>query len=678
MADQLLTLAPTGGAALSISAPPYKLGMELDWGEAAVEAALAEGPDIVGGVVGTRRQVVREPSLPLAVDGRGGTAAAYLAAAEALAAAVTRLQQYGGSITRQVEFASGVRSEPLTLTILNANLSSVDDDWLEAHRLYGAVTLSLTCQPQWLAAEAQVATVAASTATLIDLPIPTLRGNMKGPGRIVIKDNATTARKWAEVGASFEHYNAAAVLEFRAAAFSLTGTDGALVADSAAIGAQTIEALPLWQGWQTVAFVNDIPHKGSYRIRLRAKADSEDFVVRHRLVWRAGSGPWRTIESEPVPVGPYRDLDFGSIHHYGDEGLIDLRVDVRASAFTNAVPYLLNTLTLMPTEVYAVAQGGWESQTPSTAVLADDFATVADNAALVDRVAPLGGTWAEAGMTGIWLGSAARNSYIRAGTSDTDTGRFATLGTTNYTIAAAIVQCKLLFTNAVAGKEGRIGALLRYVDTSNWLAAVLRIRYTAGGEFLCFVSLYKNVAGVVTRLQNRRIPGLLHGRYLEASILLLVASNRYEVRIGGYRSTTAPKTLWKDTDSSLSGALATGKMGVYHLSQHNSINSQGAFRRLFGFTADSPAVVIDVVRSGGLGVLTHERAYSATVAGADTQDVSSYQGQRVLLPGGKAGRVAAKVRSGDPEVDGDTGAGLSTDLTVYHRPAFATLSDAIA
>jgi hypothetical protein len=124
-----------------------------------------------------------------------------------------------------------------------------------------------------------------------------------------------------------------------------------------------------------------------------------------------------------------------------------------------------------------------------------------------------------------------------------------------------------------------------------------------------------------------------------------------------------------------SGTLASGKMGFYGAS--DSAANTLRVNNFIGYGDTNPAIVGEVIRNDGTGELTYAEAFSAEADGSDPQPVSSAEGRRIWLPPGLAGQITAKVRTSDSDAEVDTGHTNSTDLTLYHRPAFSTLSDAL-
>jgi hypothetical protein len=765
MPTEVVTLVPADGASLTVTGD-YSLGLEADWGDHVVAPALATGPDVVGGVVGTRTRQTSEMVLPIRV--KSTTASAYLTAIEELERVASDLALKGGTVTRQLDFGSGSLSEELEAEVLSCDIDT-EDGWMQPNRLTSVVTLTMERSPVWLAVEEELAADSTFTDSVKRLAF-TAGGNLPGPARAVFTDNDSTARRFLELGGAFEQtpqtveyladdfgrtvsssvtgvaatdvitatahglavgdkvrftsisggsgltanttYHVVSVpsadtLTISATAggaavnFTTNITAGTLVqilgagnlaTDANAIGGEALTVTPVLPVWTTVDILEDLPHSGSYRIRLRTKGGEEDSQFISRVVWRSGSGQWKDLGGrvETPDATNYYDLDAGALYKYDSASTIDLRVDVKSTAFSSQT-YSLNGLTITPTNHYSVSRGTPIEAPAAGASAFDDFNTLALGSSLdnsdgggTNRTAPVGGTWNEAGSgaTDEWVrqgdaeGLALRRQGADDATTNIGTGYYAYLtdGTsaTTYDDVEVVVNGSLNHSGS-SNTQTVLGAVARFIDANNWLMACLRHRRKSDGKYVTYFSAYKRVAGTITELKRKTID-VEYARDEATITLAATAAGTWEARLGpSYNATLT------DTDSDLaspSGAIDEGKAGMYSLIQ--SSNTDDAYTQvtsISGYGSATTSTYTDVIRDDGIGVITSENAYSAATGGTTPVDFTP-QGSRLWIPPG-AGEITAKVRSADSDSEPDEGFDLDTGLTLYHRRAYAHLPDAL-
>lgn len=678
---QVVTLKPTIGADLAISGV-IRLDMEPDWGEQSISASLATGPEVRGAVAGAVTQNTRTVVLPLQI--KADTDQDYLTAANAISTAASWLGLRRGTIARYVTFPDGTSSEELELEVLECSLEA-DEGWFEAHRRFSKVTLTFTCQPFWLAPEELIGTVSASSASVTEVPVNTaLRGNVPGPARFVTTDNASTARRFEEIGGAFAQDVGSTDYEFLAAEFSLTGAAGTLGgvgSDSAAIGGRSISLSTLTPIWRIMAFANGLPLVGSYRARVRALGATDDATGLVRVSWQPGDGgTWREVGTAELH-STYYDVDIGTLANYTEADTINVKVEVSATNTDTTGTVKLNALTLLPAEVYVVARGVPVTSPISSVAVFDDF-THNSGSALGGTTAPIapGGssTWTESGdATPDWTIALFEPRVVRSVTTadaDVNSGQYQTIGATTMTDTTVSVDTVSIFnTSSSSTDETRGGLIARYVDTNNWLGLFLRNKKQSSGR-LKEIAIYKRVGGTITKLYGVEAPyasGSLLSLSVAASGAVVIAYN-----FGGGLGGVHYQSLGIDTDLAGAGALNDGKVGIYAAANH----TKTALVEMTNFraSANAPTITyVDVVRAGGCGEVTSEGAWSTETDGTNRQAVSSVQGAGLWIPP-LTGRLIVKTRSSDSEVEPDTGYSLSTDYDLYARPAFSTLSDSTA
>lgn len=194
---------------------------------------------------------------------------------------------------------------------------------------------------------------------------------------------------------------------------------------------------------------------------------------------------------------------------------------------------------------------------------ADDFGFTGG---LHGRVAPMGGTWAGAGNPADFDGTGAgptgnigvsRSTGGATADLGVDSGRFQTLSASQ--TGAIYAHASQSFD--IAPFTGRMGVVIRYTDTSNWLMASVEPLAAPNTT----ISIRKCVAGTITTLGQSRLPSLTSEGYnirLQAD-----ASGNWAVWFWPAASTADPAapllTGDPDTDLATGGPLADGKVGLY-------------------------------------------------------------------------------------------------------------------
>lgn len=663
---EIVSLIAADGTTVSIEDPLVLL--HADWGDADVVASLATGPDIRGGIVTTRTHPTREVTLEIGVNERSGTD--YVATTNLLDTVIAKLQATKGGIIRRSQHFRDGDSEQLELEVLEVH--PAHDAGPILHKGYQAAAYTFTCLPAWLGAEELVAYRLGQQQSLTEIGLNGMRGNLSGPGRIVIADADSTARRFAEIGGAFTQDATGLQYEFLSADFDISGTDASSVSDSGAIGGNALEITGLLVPWRPVGLLTDLPHNGSFRVRLRGKGGSDDASAIYRVAWRTEGGVWQALDPVTVPDDAnYWDLDGGSIHHYGLGEGIEVRADVRGSADDVAATARLNGLTILPSELYCVAEGEMVESGESSVIAYDPFEQTSGN--LTGKSPAIGSAWTvvTSSDSDDFTIDTANDRAIRSAFSDTNlnTGRYVSIGTASY--AGVVVQVDAYTQYIITtNNTWRGGVFCRLVDINNWF---LVVRQSANvGTAASRVRVYKRVGGTVTQL----------GSYDDTESEAVKKTVRGVVDTAGHwfaycsasgSSLGEPILSGQDDVLATGGALDDGKVGIYEA----YTPSGGGARYFDNFRAEEVGSLLNlaVVRDGGIGVLAHDTSYSADTDGSAPLPFTP-QGSRIWLPSGD-GRLLAKVRSSNSEEEPDAGFDLATDYSVYRRSAWATIADAL-
>jgi hypothetical protein len=219
----------------------------------------------------------------------------------------------------------------------------------------------------------------------------------------------------------------------------------------------------------------------------------------------------------------------------------------------------------------------------------DDFYDATPAAVLNARVSAPStlGTWATSGSTTdltisnttSWGDSPV--SASRATTADTGSGRFAVLGTANYTDGTFSLIFRFTALPSTAGTQ-RIGLLMRYTNTSNYLSVAITRTASAFN-----INATKVVATASTSLTTQPIPTLAINTWYEL-VFTIRANGRYKLDLADPLTGSLlldqsdsygdidTATGWIQTDTALAtaGTLATGKIGILDFNPTATANTR--------------------------------------------------------------------------------------------------------
>jgi hypothetical protein len=705
MPDEIITLVPNIGTGLLLNPAVYNRGVDTDWGDHVIDPSLAQGADVVGGIPGIRRREPSEATVPIHI--RASTATAYVAAAEALADAATRLSLHGGTLTYQLDFGSGELSEELQTTVYTASLSP-EDGWRQVHKKASLVVLSITRDPAWINVEDEtVGQVLTSTAAATVIPI-TCRGNLPGPATIAAIDHATQTRRYWELGGAFTQYQAADSYHYVADQFTLLS--GTLEADADAIDAQAVELANVIPTPQEICRLSDLTNIGTYAIKLRVKGSTEDSRHFVRVSWRQNAGgPWREVGAAEIPgdATEFFMVDCGVLRNYIDSNPgfdgIDLRVDGFSDEATSAVPISVDSMFLVPAEFHVVARGIAVEQPPLENDIFDDWADEDEGNTAIDYAStdPWGNAfapavaWTELETDGTaaeeadvhWLAKGG-GGIIRSGADDSTTnaakGSIAVLGATpanDFTNITASLWHPRVHHKGGQTTSSIVALAVRFeVNASalNGLFLGLMVRRKNDGSYKRSLNLWKFTGTTPTVTKIKELWSA-DGRDASADVLTLSVntSGGWEAFATGVKGPSIIRKSGTDTVLATGNALESGRVGVYSLIQ--SDNETYAFTEagsISGSAEATTSVYPSVIRSAGLGAVHEGGAYSDAALGGSRVEIPYVVGPRPWLPPG-TGELVSIARRGDSAEEADTGFADSTTITVAHQPAWATISDAL-
>jgi hypothetical protein len=528
-----------------------------DWGEAQIEAAMAEQQ--VGAVPVDYSIPNRQVTIPLSIRDVGGTA--FATARSLIQAKVGLWQAQGGYLKRVLASGGTVFAD-----VVNAQLN-LSGGWLQAHvstDIEASVTLE--CIPDFYEAEETLSDHTETSAAELIFTETTANGGDFPLGdrvRVVVdEDDGDNQRGliWAFRG---RHYSSASTAASRYEAEALEPLDTAVkAAKVGASGGTVVTHGTILNDWTSVVGGRIggtawMTHTGTNKVYARVFSTSGT-AVEARLVWDVADLV-NVVTNPPATLydgGTFHIVDLGETrldppqtgtHRWGWE--IQGRGAVGGEALSIDKVWIVNA-----DESAGVLQApASQNVTSQTVVAWDSFATHAAGT-LIGKTAPLGGNWTEAGDTDDFLTNGSGLAY-RTAVSDANinTGQYARLGAGTATYTSVQADVWLPFD---PGSNSQQGVFARYTDVSNWVMAA----YTTSGAAWA-VQVRKRVAGSVTTVAQTEIgASALTWRTLR---MVLGTDGSITVYEGADGST--PSAIISTSDSSLAtgAALQGGGFGLY-------------------------------------------------------------------------------------------------------------------
>lgn len=511
-------------------------------------------------------------------------------------------------------------------------------------------------------------------APLGHLAIPAVPGDVPAEAVLTVTDNATQARKHIEWGLEHTNYVTASPFDLLLdeGDLSVTGTQATAVADADANGGNAFSLVLLFPDWRDLAKVDDMPHRGSFRVKGRFKNTCDEETVSVRLLWRVGNTPYQDNPPVIVPAfgtTAYAEVDLGTISVKAGAANLDIYVQAKADAVTGAAEGVrLDLLELIPTERYGAGAGDTVTIRGSTLSAYDSF----DH----DPGLALSGTNPEVG-TGAWAGAGDVEDFVirsavavRTGVAadlDLNTGRYVGVGSvlTNTRLVALISVSNYASSGP---RELRAGLLARYTDANNWVGIFVRNKKTTSGGRLNRIVVYKRVAGTRTTIAEVEVADSTltsGGGYTAGTLSATVTSG------GLIEVFTSPSFFEDATDRVISvtdGSLpASGKAGIYDARDFTQADPESYFASLTVYSDTLGSTQTYAIPSTGrLEIGSENTTYTAATAGDPAPFIT--RGSRLYLPPGD-NRLTVKARRNDV---GEVDLGLtdSTKLKATVQPRY--------
>jgi hypothetical protein len=562
-----------------------------------------------------------------------------------------------GSLVSTQTVAGSYAASPGNLIIGRASASAVDSfngkqAWVSVHqRALTATEIS----DAYDAGKAQATLV----GPIDSFEVPDIPGQVPALGELTLTDTSSQARNHIEVGVQHRYIPASAEPIQRDAVTQITALAGTSNTRAGSLATNILRA-----GISTtpvaVCVADGEPHSGKWKIRARLWPSAVDTKV--RLAWRAGSAPftrekWVTIAGEDA----WYEVDLGTVDipELAPTHTADFRIEAKAAT---GLPTLdVDVMYFEPADNYTRLRGDSTQDIATASIIAaDDFdAHAAGN--LAGKTPDLGtGNWSGAGDAddfGTIYGGAFRSAL--SDSAGIQNGRFELCGTG---VAAAVsVSVDVLFPAVSTSAVRAGGALLRYVDTDNFLIARL-----TGKTNPTSVVLTKRVAGTDTQIGSAAFVGS-GGAYYSLTVTADAAGNVsvYAGPQGGVQSLYI--TVTADANLATAGALDDGRVGLWD--HYTSATDTGA--RLYdNFVATSTAsgAVISnpAMNSAQSVILAHNTALTENAAGTGQGKSPIREGQYLKLPpetrNGNRNRITVKARRLDVD-EGFADSGTADTMT---------------
>lgn len=515
-------------------------------------------------------------------------------------------------------------------------------------------TVELTCKPYWRGAEVTTST-ASGTTPLVSLEIANVPGDVPALGRLIVTDTATQTRRYVEWGLEWDNYvSPGASLQVNSASLVTSGFSGVSGTRSGSLNANTINAT-LWGNIPSaVVGTGSLAHVGVYRVKARVWASNNNENIAIRLVWQVGDGPFLANDyTHPVAIAGWSEIDLGAVNvPPAITGTQRWTGKIEAYSLTTGETISVDYLLLIPaSNGYGRIRAVTQYTSSGVIVGADEFIGTTSGGALNARVAPAGGTWATSGATTDFLFSdlpVPHETVQRATTADTGAGRFAILGTSNYTDITNKARVQ-----TTGGGTLQMGVIARYVDSSNYAHAYINWATSA-------LVLRVVVAGVATQLGSD-VQYLLGNAFYE--VYLTIGANGRVIATLTDGATNPLQTI-SSFHSSLAtgGALATGKVGLL------DFGSTAAGTRYYEWIfASTPPTEQVAIYSGRNLQVRHDDTIRQDSAGTYYGRPPSYRGTRLVIPPGTS-RIVAKAHRNDLEFAEHTPLGDALQIQAAYTP----------
>lgn len=566
-------------------------------------------------------------------------------------------------------------SRPRTFTVLAGEITGMPIAttgegmlWVKGQPI---LAVELTCKPYWLGTETVTSTASSSTP-FVTLEVAGVTGDVSALGRLIVTDTATQSRRHVEWGLEGPlTYNSGTSLLIDSDNMVTSGFAGSQTTvtgayDPNATGNQAIQLIVAGlKATTALCGTGNLSHVGTFRVKARVWS-SNGPITQFRLAWRAGDGPMVTNDwAAPTVAAQWGEIDLGSITvpaaAIGSQRWTG-QVEMYDSSGLSIITYV-DYLILVPTsDGYGKARASY-AYTPGAVVGYDNFAATTAGNALATRAAPAGGSWATSGETTDWT---FQDSFITGDTietirrnvqTDTTTGRFAILGSTNYTDTQVDVRLRNS-SSSVGPSSSKQSLIARWVDSSNYLRLTVG-QETSGSASLVLERVVTGTATVLASTTWTRTPLLAY-----RARLITYASGLIVGQVLSDSGTALAALVASSTVTATGGTLQTGKPGLRDFGAGTDLTHS---RWLTEFATSVPAAEPIALYSGRNMQIRYDDTLRQDSTGTYTGRPASYRGSRFLVPVGTS-RVLVKARRNDTDTSIDDNVTDATQIQVGWTP----------
>lgn len=584
----------------------------------------------------------RNREIQIKVRVSAATASALLTQLGYLEQKVGKLNREGGTLKRTTQ--SG---DTIVFDIVGAE-AEIPANLRFMRALKAEVTIKLACRPFGRGAPVTLSDHAETTLPYLTFTETGIKGDVPGLGRLVIDEDQAVSQYTAIWGIQSRYYDAAAsaALFFEAEGRTLLG-GGAATSTAAAgySGTGSVLANTLATTYQAIIGSQATgggahwSHVGDFRVYARVQIPAGNAgAVTIRGRWNVGDGVTWTYNDEvtlSTISGVWRLADLGMVSiPKAAQGTQRWELQILAKSTVAGDDIHVDSIYLFPaTEGFGVAaavQGDWDY---SSFQARDEFDQTAG--ALAGKTPNTGGNWAGAGDADDFnvsgSGTATRTAVSDAATNMAS-ARLETMATPA-SLAALRAQVNLQ-TNAYNPTLAH-GLLLRYVDTSNFLAVYATYSAMSGPNLTAVIAA--RVAGVDTIL------GSQYTKAVDPTITYALAAQinadgTYTISYNTGGGSPTPLFSGYSPVLATGGALASGKVGLF-----DWVTGATAVTRTYSYFSVYGALADYAVPASRSLEIRHDRVIRNDAAGAIWQPPSSYKGDYLLVP--PAGREARTLRA---------------------------------
>lgn len=516
------------------------------------------------------------------------------------------------------------------------------------------VEIRLDCRP-FLYGPEETITAVTNANPLQEIVLSAVKGDVPAEGRLVLTDNATQARDFADWGihtGTVAESTAAVLID--SASLTVSGYSGTATTRTGAYSASGVVRGTTSPNWVALATTGALTtFHGARRVKLRLYTTTADAQV--RVAWRSGD----SLLTRTAPVTPHLtnlwvEVDLGVIDVRNGE-TVEIIPEFRADTAGQSLDcdYILQ----MPADRYAKARAVTQMTTPTSFDARDEFDQTAG--ALTGKTAPVGGAWSGSGDADDFTVETTGKTAQRTAVSDSSlsNGRFAYVGSA---VGASGARVGFKFSSfPQLGTGAWLGVLARR-SASGWLFAGLQLQSTiSASRFVVAKS-----GTIIQQTDPSYYFGLANTLYY-AEVEVTTAGT-YTARLIGHTGENVLISLTGyDADLVAGQPLATGTRGFYDAWASTNVSTRN-FDHFAAWTYTNDRAIY----SGQSFEFRSDSSKRENAAGTKLADYTT-RGSRFYVPQagdeGLVSRVVARAKRNDVETLPDDQIADSTTAQAFIR-----------